>query len=106
MDQKIAFIVAMMGATYPVRLLPLLALSGRKLPDAVVRWLSFVPVAVFSAMVFPGLILRDGTVAASGSNPHLWAGAAVFVAALAWRNLSKAVAVGIGVALLAEILLK
>lgn len=106
MEGKIAFIAAMMLATYPVRLAPLLALSARKLPDPLVRWLGYVPPAVFAALVFPGLLLRDGAPAVTPSNPHLWAGLATFALALATRNLSKAVTVGISVALLAELLLR
>ncbi len=106
MEPKIAVIVAMMAATYPVRLLPLLALSARKLPESVVRWLAYVPAAVFSAMVFPGLLVRDGSLAVGAANPHLWAGAATFAAAVATRNLSKSVAVGIAVALLAGLFIK
>lgn len=99
MEGKIAFILAMMLATYPVRLAPMLAISARNLPEPVVRWLRYVPPAVFSALVFPGLLLRDGNPAVSPSNPFLWAGLATFVAAMATRNLSKSVCVGIVVAL-------
>ena len=94
----------MMLATYPVRLAPLLMLSGRKLPGPVIRWLRYVPAAVFGAMVFPGLLLRDGSLAIAPSNPQLWAGAATFVVALSTRNLSKSVAVGIVAALLGELM--
>ncbi len=106
MEGKIAFIVAMMLATYPVRLAPLLALSARKLPDPVVRFLGYVPPAVFAAMVFPGLLLRDGAPDVTPTNPQLWAGAATLAVAIATRNLSKSVAAGIVVALLGEIFLR
>ena len=106
MEGKVAFIVAMMLATYPVRLAPLLALSARKLPDPLVQWLGYLPPAVFAALVFPGLLLRDGSPAVTPSNSYLWAGAATFAAALATRNLSKAVLVGILVALVGEVLLR
>ncbi len=104
MEGKIAFIVAMMVATYPVRLAPLLVLSARKLPDGLVRWLGYLPPAVFAALVFPGILLRDGSLAVSPSNGYLWAGVATFAAALATRNLSKAVLAGILVALAGELL--
>jgi branched-subunit amino acid transport protein len=106
MEAKLVFIVAMMLATYPVRLAPLLALSARKLPVPVERWLRYVPAAVFSAMVFPGLLLRDGAIAATPHNPQIWAGAVTLLAAAATRSLSKAVAAGIVVALLGEFLLR
>ncbi len=101
MEMKLAFILAMMLATYPVRLAPLLTLSARTLPDPLVRWLGYVPAAVFSAMVFPGLLMRGGSVDISPGNPQILAGLATFIAALATRNLSKSVTAGIVVALLA-----
>lgn len=58
-----------------------------------------MPPAVFSALVFPGLLLRDGNPAVTPSNPFLWAGLATLAVAMATRNLSKAVSVGIVVAL-------
>ena len=106
MEGKIAFIVAMMLATYPVRLVPMLALSARKLPEPLVRWMSYLPPAVFAALVFPGLLLRDGVPAVALSNSYIWAGVATFAAALVTRNLSKAVLAGILVALLGELLLR
>lgn len=105
MDGKVVFIVAMMLVTYPVRLAPLLFLSTRKPPDLVVRWLAYVPAAVFSALVFPGLLVREGSLQVTASNPHLWAGLATFATALATRNLSKSVAVGIVAAFLGELLI-
>lgn len=106
MADKVAFVLAMMLATYPVRLAPLLALSARNLPEPLVRWLRYVPPAVFAALVFPGLLLREGSPAVTLSNGQLWAGAATFAVALATRNLSKAVAAGISVALLTALVLK
>ena len=106
MEGKIAFIAAMMLATYPVRLMPLLTLSERALPDTLVRWLRYVPVAVFSAMIFPGILMRDGSLAATPANPSVWAGTATLLVAALTRNLSKSVLTGIVVALLGEIALK
>ena len=104
MDGKIAFILAMMLVTYPVRLLPLAALSARRLPDPVVRWLSYVPPAVFSAMVVPSVFLRNGAVDLGVGNPYLLAAAATLAVALITRNLSKSVVMGILVAFLGEAL--
>ena len=102
---KIAFIVAMMLATYPVRLTPLLTLSERALPETLVRWLRYVPVAVFSAMVFPSILVRDGSLAANTANPSVWAGFATLLVAIVTRSLSKAVLAGIAVALVGELIL-
>lgn len=105
MEGKIVFVVAMMLATYPVRLAPLLALSDRKLPDPLIRWMGYIPPAVFSALVFPGLLLRNGAPAVTISNPYLWAALVTFLVTVATRNLSKSVIAGIAVALLGELLL-
>ena len=104
MEGKIVFVVAMMLATYPLRPAPVLALSDRRLPDPLVRWMNYTPPAVFSALVFPGLLLRNGAPAASIFNPYLWAALVTFLVTVATRNLSKSVIAGIAVALLGELL--
>lgn len=105
MEGKIVFVVAMMLATYPLRLAPLLVLSDRRLPDPLVRWMSYIPPAVFSALVFPGLLLRNDEPAATVSNPFLWAALVTLLVTVATRNLSKSVLAGIAVALVGELLL-
>jgi branched-subunit amino acid transport protein len=105
MEGKVAFAVAMMLATYPVRLLPMAALADRRLPDGLLRWLNYVPPAVFGAMVFPGLLMRNGSLAVTASNPYLWAGLATLIVAARTRNVSKAAAAGIVVVLLGELVL-
>ncbi len=96
----------MMLATYPVRLAPLLTLSERNLPEPLVRWLRYVPVAVFSALVFPSILLRDGSFAATPANSNVWAGIATLLVAACTRNLAKSVLAGIVVALIGEVLLR
>ncbi len=105
MEGKVVFIVAMMLATYPVRLAPLLTLSERTLPEGLVRWLRYVPVAVFSAMVFPAILVREGSLSATPMNPSLWAGLATLLVAALTKSLSKSVLAGIVVALVGELLL-
>ena len=51
-----------MGAvTYLPRMLPLVALAHRKLPQGMVEWLEFIPVAILSALVAPGLFSDSAT---------------------------------------------
>jgi branched-subunit amino acid transport protein len=106
MDPKIAFVLVMMLATYPVRLVPLLALSDKSLPDPVVRWMKYIPPAVFSALVFPGLLLRNGVVAPTMGNPYIWAALVTMLVTITTRNLSKSVIAGIAVALVGELLVR
>lgn len=105
MAGKIAFILAMMLATYPVRLTPLLTLSERTLPDTLVRWLRYVPVAVFSAMVFPSVLVRGGALDATPANPAVWAALATVLVAVLTREISRSVLAGITVALAVRLLL-
>jgi branched-subunit amino acid transport protein len=74
-----------------------LAVTGLTLPDWVQRWLGHVPVAVFTALVVPALLVRS---AASG--PELAAGpglAAGLVGALAaWRTSSVIATIAAGLA--------
>lgn len=68
-------IIGMGLVTYVPRWLPLIFLSRRQLPQWLVDWLDFIPVAILSALLAP-LLLTSGTV------PHLDFGRAELFAAL------------------------
>ncbi len=94
--QIILLIFAMTAVTYLPRLLPLLLLSRRKLPLAVERWLSYVPVAVLAALLGPTLFLPQGEFTLElSSNPHFWAALPALTAAILTRNMFITVLVGI-----------
>ncbi len=101
MDQKIVFLtfLGMLAVTYIPRMAPLVALATRSLPEPVVRWLSFVPVSVLSAMLFPSLLLKDGGFDLSADNFFLWAAVPAFL--LAWRTKSFFGTVALGMGLVA-----
>ncbi|AMK11187.1 AzlD domain-containing protein [Pseudodesulfovibrio indicus] len=101
MDQKIVFltIVGMLAVTYIPRMVPLVALASRTLPEPVVRWLSYVPAAVLASMLFPALLLKDGQFDVTPSNYFLWAAVPAFL--LAWRTKSFFGTVALGMALVA-----
>nr|WP_321258058.1 AzlD domain-containing protein [uncultured Pseudodesulfovibrio sp.] len=101
MDQKIVFLtfLGMLAVTYIPRVLPMLALASRTLPEPVVRWLSYVPVAVLSAMLFPALLLKDMSFNFDPDNYFLWAAIPAFI--LAWRTRSFFGTVALGMALVA-----
>ena len=82
--------------TFLPRLLPLLALSRRKLAPAVQIWLSYVPIAVLAALLGPVLFLPQGSFSLQpGLNPYLWAAIPSFLIALATRNMFLTVLAGI-----------
>lgn len=82
---KIWWVMALIGlATYAVRL-SFIQLFGRlEIPDGVRRALRFVPPAVLSAIIFPELLMHNGSLDLSPGNTRLLAGLlAVWVA---WRT--------------------
>jgi len=106
MDEKIILltILGMAVVTYLPRLFPLLALSGKKLPDLIVSWLNYVPAAVLAAMLLPGIILSDGEIAINAENLFLWAALPTFGAAIITKNLFVPVIVGMLVVIIGRML--
>ncbi len=86
---EIAVIIFLMTlVTFIPRVLPILVLSRRNLPEPVERWLSYVPVAVLAALLAPGLFAPAGELNLSFSvNPAFWVSIPVFVIAFLTRNL-------------------
>ena len=101
MDQQTIFltILGMMAVTYVPRALPLLALAQRTLPEAVIRWLGFIPVAVLSAMLLPSLIVTDKGLDFSSENIFLWAAIPTFL--VCWKTKSFIGAIVTGMACVA-----
>ncbi len=68
------------------RVFPLMYLSTEDLPKSMLHWLSFVPVAVMSALLIPDLVIQDGNLNISFHNTYF---ISAFPAALvAWRTKS------------------
>ena len=104
--QRLIFIfLGMMLVTYLPRLLPLFALSQVRLPDRVMSWLSYLPAAILSGLIFPGALMRGGAFDPGLGNPSLWALAASFAVALKTRNLILTMVVGGGVMFVGQIVL-
>ncbi len=55
------------------RFFPLMYLSVESLPKASLKWLSFIPVAVMAALLFPDVLVRDNTLHISFENTYLLA---------------------------------
>lgn len=93
----ILLIILMALVTFLPRFLPLFLLARRKLPPLFERWLSYVPVAVLSALLGPVLFLPEGKLALQpASNPFFWAAIPSFLIAILTRNMFITVLVGMG----------
>lgn len=80
----IGLIAGMMLVTYATRY-TMIALLGRlTLPEGALRWLEFVPVAAFTAIIVPSILTPQGRVDLSFDNHAVWAG--LICALVAWRT--------------------
>jgi branched-subunit amino acid transport protein len=70
--------------TYGVRLSFILLMERIEVPNILLRALRFVPVAVFSAIIFPELLVHEGVLNLSLNNARLLAG--ILAALVAWRT--------------------
>lgn len=51
-SSHLTLIIGMAIVTFIPRFIPLLVLSNREVPKKFAKWMSFIPVAIFSALVF------------------------------------------------------
>lgn len=72
--------------TYLLRLSFIQLFGLIKISPRVTRALRFVPAAVFSAIIFPELLMPDGALTLTWKNSHLLAGALAVV--IAWKTRS------------------
>jgi branched-subunit amino acid transport protein len=107
MDQTaiLVTILGMAGVTYAPRLLPIWWLSSRSIPESVVLWLRYVPVAVLAAMLFPAVMVSEGGLDLELGN--LFLAAAFPTGLVAWktRSLFGSVLTGMTVVALGRALL-
>ncbi len=91
--------------TYAIRL-SFIALMGRiTVPDWFRRALRFVPAAVLSAIIVPGLFERGGAMDFTLRNPQIWAGIIAIVVAWFSRNVLLTIAAGMAALLALQLLL-
>ena len=83
-------------ATYATRLSFFVIFGRRGVPESLARPLRFIPPAVFSAIVFPELLMTGGQLDISLGNLRLIAG--ILAALVAWRtrNIVLTILVGMG----------
>jgi len=96
MDSLNLWLVLILGGlgTYLLRLSFILIFQHIQIPAYMDRILRLVPPAVFSAIVLPELLVRDGSLQFSFSNLRLLAGLMAAVIALRTRNVLITIASG------------
>ncbi|MDF1556913.1 MAG: AzlD domain-containing protein [ANME-2 cluster archaeon] len=95
MEKMIALTILLMAlVTYIPRAFPLLLLTRFDLPEKVVQWLKYIPVAVLSALLFPSILLQEGGL--DISNEFLVAVLPTILVVWRTRSLFWAIVTGIG----------
>jgi branched-subunit amino acid transport protein len=101
-------VAGMTLATALLRVLPLLLLSGCKLPPVVTRWLSLIAPAILSALLLPELLfVNDSTPTTpviASSNTFLLASIPAFLVAWRTKSLYRTVVTGIAAVALLRLL--
>ena len=90
----IVLILCMGAVTYLPRMLPLVALSRRRLPSWFSEWLELIPVAILSALLAPTLLTSAAPRALCLGKPELLAAVPTLLVALKTRSLAGTVIVG------------
>lgn len=84
-------ILLMALVTYIPRMLPLVLLSKYKLPEWFKNWLTFIPTAIFGALIFPDVFLNKGSLDLSFNNLNFWS--TIFIVPIALKTKSLALTI-------------
>lgn len=80
--------------TFAIRLSFMFLWGRLSVPDWVQRALRFVPPAVLTAIIFPEVFIRQGTLVLSPANPRLIAAAVAVVVGFRSKNIVWTIAAG------------
>ncbi len=104
MEVNIWLVVIISGfITFLIRF-SLIGLWGKlKIPDLINRALIYIPPAVLAAIILPELMIREGQLDLSISNPRLVAGLVAIIVAWITKNVVVTILAGMGVLLLFQV---
>ena len=91
---SIILILCMGAVTYLPRMLPLVVLARRRLPDWFCQWLELIPAAILSALLAPALFASAEPRSLCLGKPELLAAVPTLIFALKTRSLAGTVIVG------------
>ncbi|MCL2010114.1 MAG: AzlD domain-containing protein [Synergistaceae bacterium] len=83
------------------RVIPILLLTGRKMPKIVTRWLALIAPAILSALLLPELLVDRSGISPSLSFYNLYLFAALLTSIVGWKTRSLFCAVMTGIAAVA-----
>jgi len=89
-----AVIVGMAVANFAIRFVPIAVVSRMDLPRPILRWLSFIPIAVMGALVAGAVVRPAGRFIVPWLNPWLLATAVTALAYIKTRSFLGATVIG------------
>ncbi|WP_066635416.1 AzlD domain-containing protein [Desulfolucanica intricata] len=97
MEAKILVLITGMAlANYLPRMLPMVLLSKMDVPPLVIRWLSYVPIAVMAALVTPDIFMIEDQLNLTTQNYNLLASIPAFLVAAKTKSLIYTLLAGMG----------
>ncbi|SDK43265.1 AzlD domain-containing protein [Halanaerobium congolense] len=91
----ILMIIGMFLVTFIPRVIPLILLGNKELPEKVILWLSFIPAAVLSALLAPSILLQNGSLSLKLANTSLVAFFPTLLVAYKTKNIFYTVSGGL-----------
>jgi len=95
-SNQLWLILGMALVTFLPRAIPILVLNNREISPALRKWMSFIPVAIFSALVFSDIFFwNDSFNAQPFENVKLIPAVVVFYIAYKTKNMFLSMMIGI-----------
>lgn len=90
------FLIGMVLSSFLPRVIPLLASRGRKIPEKAVKWLSYVPAAIFAALIASDIFFWEGSISFDPIlNVKLLPSLLVLLISFKFRNLFVSMIAGV-----------
>jgi len=95
----VALIIGIAAATFLTRSAFVFTYKKIKVSGSCNKWMAYIPIAIFTTILVPALLLPEGELDISIQNEYLIAGAIVLLVASRTRSLAGTVVIGISVIL-------
>ncbi|MBC9789744.1 AzlD domain-containing protein [Carnobacterium maltaromaticum] len=95
-SQQLYLILGMAVVTYLPRMLPMLLLNNREIPEKIVRWMFFIPVSIFAALIFSDIFFWENQFSINPlENLKLIPAIVVFFIAYKTKNIMWSIVFGV-----------
>ncbi|WP_413518125.1 AzlD domain-containing protein [Carnobacterium maltaromaticum] len=95
-SQQLYLILGMAVVTYLPRMLPMLLLNNREIPEKIVRWMSFIPVSIFASLIFSDIFFWENQFSINPlENLKLIPAIVVFFIAYKTKNIMWSIVFGV-----------